>query len=152
MRNELLVGLGIAIGAGMLIGFQSTFISRGGAVVGDIRSGMLTAVTSAVFGVSVLIYLWQQGERQWTWGPNTWAALILAGLLGVMIMTGISFASQRVGITATLAGLFVGQMLISSFVDARGWGGNAEVIPFTLMRLGGLALLGLGIYLLLFRP
>ena len=152
MRNELLVGLGIAIGAGMLIGFQSTFISRSGAVIGNIRSGMLTTVTGAVFAVTVLLFVWQQGERQWTWGISTWVALIIAGVLGAMILAGISFASQRVGITATLAGLFVGQMLISSFVDARGWGGNAEVIPFTLMRFGGLALLGLGIYLLLFRP
>ncbi|MQC27024.1 MAG: hypothetical protein DWG76_06220 [Chloroflexi bacterium] len=151
MRDELLIGLGVAIVAGSMIAFQTTFISRSGAVVGDVRSGMFTAITGAVFASAVLIYLWRGGLGDWHWDGSTWTAMILAGVMGTIIVTGISYASQRVGITATLAGLFLGQMLISSFVDARGLGGSAEVIPFTLTRFMGITLLGFGIYLLLFR-
>jgi len=151
MRNELMIGIGVAVGAGVLIGFQSTFLSRGGAVVGDVRGGLLTTLTGAVFSILALIVIWQRGESQWSWGIDTWLALIIAGVLGAIIMGGISFASQRAGITATLASLFLGQMLISSFADANGWAGSGDVIPFTIERLGGLLLLGSGVYLLLFR-
>ncbi len=151
MRNELLIGIGIAVGAGILIGFQSTFLSRAGAVVGDVRGGLMTTLSGAAFSILVLVIIWQRGESQWTWGMNTWLALIIAGVLGAIILGGISFASQRTGITTTLASLFLGQMLISSFVDANGWGGSGQVIPFTLARFGGLLLLGSGMYLLLFK-
>jgi uncharacterized membrane protein YdcZ (DUF606 family) len=151
MRNELLVGIGVAIGAGILIGIQSTFLSRGGAVVGGVRSGLLTTLTGAVFSIGLLLIIWQRGETEWQWDMSTWLALTIAGVLGAIIMGGISFASLRAGITATLAALFMGQMLISSFVDANGWSGSGEIIPFTMERLGGLLLLGAGVYFLLFR-
>jgi uncharacterized membrane protein YdcZ (DUF606 family) len=151
MRNELLVGIGVAVAAGVLIGVQSTFLSRGGAVVGGVRSGLLTTLTGAVFSIGLLLIIWQRGETQWQWDMSTWLALTIAGVLGAIIMGGISFASQSAGITATLAALFLGQMLISSFVDANGWGGSGQIIPFTVERLSGLLFLGAGVYLLLFR-
>ena len=151
MRNELLVGIAVAIAAGTLIAVQTTFLSRAGAAIGNVRGGLMITLTGAAFSIIVLTMLWLRGETDWRWETSTWVALTIAGVLGAIIMGGFSFASQRAGITAALAALFMGQMLVSSYVDARGWGGSGEVIPFTLARLGGLLLLAAGVYLLLFR-
>ena len=150
MRNEILIGLGVTILAASMIGVQSTYISRSGAVIGDTRSGMMTTVTGSVFAILVLVWLWRQGVGDWSWDGQTWLALIVAGVLGTFILTGISFASQRVGITTTLGTLLLGQMLVSSIVDDRGLAGG-EGVPFTWVRLVGILLLFAGVYLTLNR-
>ena len=151
MRSELLIGTSIAILTGIVVATQTTFISRAGAVIGNTRVSLLVASVGAPVAILALSVIRVQGEVDWHWDRNTWIAIIIAGLLGMIVMAGFSFASQRAGITATLAAVFLGQMLISSLIDAQGWGGSGEIIPFTLVRFGGLILLGAGIYLLLFR-
>jgi transporter family-2 protein len=147
LKNELFIGLLVAVVAGAMIAVQSTFISRSGATIGATRSGMLTTVTGSLFAIGVLALLWRRGGLVWSWDAGTWWALVIAGILGALILTGISFASQRVGITATLATLLLGQMLVASFVDSRGLGGNPEAIPFTLARFAGIVLLAAGVYM-----
>ena len=149
MKSELLIGLGTAVFAGVLIGIQTTFISRGGAAIGDTRSGMLTTALGAVFAILVLAATWRQAGS-FEVGRETWIGLLIAGILGTIILSSMSFASQSLGITTTLATLLLGQMLITVFVDHRGLGGGASV-PITWVRLVGILLLFAGVYLTLWR-
>jgi uncharacterized membrane protein YdcZ (DUF606 family) len=56
---------------------------------------------------------------------------------------------QRVGVTAGLAGVILGQLLVAFVIDLLGWGGTT--VPFELRRVIGLALLGVALYLVLPR-
>ena len=83
--------------------------------------------------------------------PSRAAALIMlviAGALGILIITGVSFSLQKIGIAAGLATLILGQMVISVLADSKGWGGGTPV-PVTMPRIFGLLVLAAGIYLLL---
>lgn len=71
-----------------------------------------------------------------------------AGLLGILIVTGVSFSLQRAGIAAGLATIILGQMLVSIIVDTRGIGG-AVPIPLSFRRITGILLLSVSVYLLL---
>ena len=149
MKNELLIALAIAIFAGILIGIQTTFISRGGAAIGDTRSGMLTTVLGAGFAIPVLAVSWRQSGGLEI-GRATWIGLLVAGILGTIILSSMSFATQSLGITTTLATLLLGQMLVTVFIDHRGLAGG-ESIPVTWVRLAGILLLFAGVYLTLWR-
>ena len=80
--------------------------------------------------------------------PTAWLLLVIAGTLGIMIITGISFSLQRTGIAAGLATVIFGQLLVSLIADARGWGGAAP-IPVTLPRIFGLIIIAAGVVLFL---
>jgi len=150
LKNELLMGFAVALGTGSVIAVQTAFLSRSGANVGAARSGLLTTVTGAVLATAILIFLWRQNPLDWQWTTSTWIALILGGALGTAALVGISFSSQRVGVTAALASILLGQMLVSVIIDSRGLGSTAA-IPLSIERVLGLLLLGGGVYLLLSR-
>lgn len=149
LKNELAIGLGVAIVTGAIIAVQVAFLGRSAASLGAIRSGMLTTLTGALLGTVALIFMLSRGDMSWQWDQSTWIALFVGGVLGSVALIGISYSSQRVGVTAALASVLLGQMLISVIIDARGFG--TLTIPFSIERLIGLVLLAGGVYLLLFR-
>jgi bacterial/archaeal transporter family-2 protein len=149
LKNELAIGLGVAIVTGAIIAVQVAYLGRSAASLGAIRSGMLTTLTGALLGIVALVIMLSRGDMSWQFDRSTWIALFLGGVLGSVALIGISYSSQHVGVTAALATVLLGQMLISVIIDARGFG--TLTIPFSIERLIGLALLGGGVYLLLFR-
>jgi uncharacterized membrane protein YdcZ (DUF606 family) len=80
--------------------------------------------------------------------PHAWLLLVIAGSLGIMVITGVSFSVQRAGVAAGMATIILGQMSVSLVADANGWGG-ADPIPVTLTRILGLVLLAAGVFLLI---
>jgi transporter family-2 protein len=149
LKNELALGLGVAVVTGAIIAVQVAFLGRSAASLGAIRSGMLTTLTGATVGIVALVVMLSRGESNWQWDQGTWVALFLGGILGALALIGISYSSQQIGATAALASVLAGQMLVSVFIDAQGFG--AQTIPFSVERFFGLVLLGGGVYLLLFR-
>jgi uncharacterized membrane protein YdcZ (DUF606 family) len=53
-------------------------------------------------------------------------------------------------VTAGVAAIILGQLLVSVIVDTIGWGG-AEPIPLSLRHIVGLAIMAIAVYLLLPR-
>jgi transporter family-2 protein len=76
--------------------------------------------------------------------------LLVAGLLGIGIVMGVAFSLSKVGVTAGIAALIMGQLLVSIIVDTSGWGG-VEPIPLSPSRIVGLFVMGLAVYLLVPR-
>lgn len=74
--------------------------------------------------------------------------LVIAGTLGIMIITGISFSLQRTGVAAGFATIILGQMTVSLIADAHGWGG-ADPVPVTIPRIIGLVIIAAGVFLIL---
>jgi uncharacterized membrane protein YdcZ (DUF606 family) len=149
MRLSIITGAVIALLTGVAIAVQSTISSRVGGQIGDIRTGIFTNLMGGIIaGGLMLVWLLKDGPAEWKLPPTLIGLTAFSGLLGVLIITGISFSLQRAGIAAGLAGVIFGQLILSTLIDSLGFGG-VEPIPFTIVRGAGLLATGIGVYLLL---
>jgi bacterial/archaeal transporter family-2 protein len=147
--KTILIGLSTALLTGLAIGVQATLTSRAGAIIGSVRTGLLTNLLGgSIAGIIILIMIFISGVGNWKIPSTALIMMSSAGLLGVMIITGVSFSLQRVGVTAGIAIIILGQMILSVIIDTKGIGG-IEPITLSFSRVAGLLLLGVSIYLLL---
>lgn len=151
MKNAILVGTLIAIMTGVLIATQATFSSRGGNIIGPIRTGILTNLGSGLFALLFILVtiIWRTVEWRNLPQATTWT-LLFSGGLGILIVIGVSFSLRYTGVTAGTAAIILGQLLISTIVDATGLSGQ-EPIPINWQRIAGLLVMGLAIFLLVPR-
>lgn len=149
MKLSILIGALVALLTGIAIAVQSTMTSRVGSLIGDFRTGILTNTMGGIAaGSLMLIWLLREGPETWKVPPIALGITAISGILGVLIITGISFSLQRAGIAAGLASVILGQLALSMVIDTVGLGG-AEPIPLTTARILGLGITGVGVYLLL---
>jgi transporter family-2 protein len=151
LSTKILLGAFGALATGLAIGVQSTITSRAGSMIGDIRTGLLTNFLGGIIaGGLVGLVIVREGSQSWNIPRSALGLVAISGLLGIFIITGISFSLQRAGVAAGLATVILGQMVVSIIVDSFGIGG-AESIPLTAQRVSGIFVLGLAVYLLLPR-
>jgi transporter family-2 protein len=151
MRLSIYIGAAVALLTGIAIAVQSTFTSRVGSILGDVRTGILTNTMGGVIAASLmLVWLVREGPQVWKVPPLVIGLTIISGILGVLIVTGISFSLQRAGVAAGLASVILGQLLLSTIIDTVGWGG-VDPIPLSASRIIGLLITGAGVYLMLPR-
>ena len=149
MSAYLIFGIIGALLTGLTIGTQATLSSRIGTLIGTLRTGVLmNFVGGGVAGVIFLILVLINGKTYAKAPAHAWLLLVIAGTLGIMVITGVSFSTQRAGVAAGMAAIILGQMVVSLIADSRGWGGAAP-IPVTLPRIIGLLLLAGGVFLLI---
>lgn len=149
MKLSILIGALVALLTGIAIAVQSTMTSRVGSLIGDFRTGILTnSMGGIAAGSLMLIWLLREGPETWKVPPIALGITAISGILGILIITGISFSLQRAGIAAGLASVILGQLALSTIIDTVGLGG-AEPIPLTTARILGLGITGVGVYLLL---
>ncbi len=149
MKLSILTGALVALLTGIAIAAQSTLTSRVGSLIGDIRTGILTNTMGGIAaGSLVLLWLLREGPETWKVPPVAVGITAISGILGILIITGISFSLQRAGVAAGLASVILGQLVLSTIIDSIGLGG-VDPIPLTAARILGLALTGVGVYLLL---
>lgn len=151
MKNALLIGTLTALITGVLIATQATLSSRGGNIIGPIRTGILTNLGSGLFALIFILVtiIWRTLEWRNLPQPTVWM-LLFSGGLGILIVIGVSYSLRYTGVTAGTAAIILGQLLISTIVDANGFSGQAP-IPLTWQRVAGLMVMGLAIFLLLPR-
>ena len=151
MKITILVGAIGALFTGVAIGVQSTLASRAGSMIGDVRTGLFTNFFGGMLaGAIILIFFLRQGQQTWDMPGRAILFVAVSGLLGILIITGVSFSLQRAGVAAGLATLILGQLIVSTVVDTFGIGG-VEAIPLSFQRILGLLVIGLGVYLILPR-
>ncbi len=98
MRLSIITGALVALLTGIAIAMQSTMTSRVGSIIGDIRTGILTnTMGGIVAGSLMLFWLLREGPEVWKVPPVVIGLTTLSGLLGVLIVTGISFFLEKVG-------------------------------------------------------
>jgi bacterial/archaeal transporter family-2 protein len=136
----------LALVTGALIAIQSSWNGIAGKQLGAINTGLLSLAAGGF--VAIIILLVKRGVASDALRSSGWY-VVGAGVLGIIILASISFVVQRVGVTAGLAGVILGQLLVAFVIDLLGWGGTT--VPFELRRVIGLALLGVALYLVLPR-
>jgi len=151
MKSVIAIGAIAALFIGVAIGVQSTISSRLGALIGPIRTGLFTNLVGGALAALILLGVaLVQGSAWWQLSRPSLVFLLVAGALGVLIISGVSFSFQRVGVAAGVAAVILGQMLVSVIVDSLGWGGTAP-IALSLRRIVGLGVLAIAVLLLLPR-
>ncbi len=151
MKATILAGIIGAVVTGLAIGTQSTLSSRLGSLVGALRTTVMTNLTGGVVGLTLLLALLALRGAAWWQVPGTAVTYaLISGTLGVFIILGVSFSLSATGVTAGIAALIFGQMIISTIADTTGWGG-VKPIPLSLSRVAGLVLLLVAVMLLLPR-
>jgi len=151
MKNAILIGTLTAILTGILIATQATFSSRGGNIIGPLRTGILTNLGSGLFALIFMLVTIVWRTLEWRTMPQaTVWTLLFSGGLGILIVIGVSFSLRYTGVTAGTAAIILGQLLISTIVDATGLSGQIP-IPITWQRVAGLVVMGLAVFLLVPR-
>jgi transporter family-2 protein len=135
--------------AGLAGSVQVAIMSRLGGRIGVIEALAFATLLTAVLSVGVLLVARQSlagyadGMRAPIW---MWAA----GVMGLIVILSITFATPRIGATATIGILIAGQLAMGTVIDRYGLFG-LERIAIGWPRVLGIALLALGAALSLKR-
>lgn len=84
------------------------------------------------------------GEAERIWPTNI--AYYTAGLLFVLYIGSITYASPRIGLGNAIFLVLVGQLISAAIIDHFGWFGTTQS-PITERRFIGLSIMAAGIYL-----
>ena len=151
MKNVILIGGLGAFATGIAITLQAYLSGRAGHLFGPIKTGLWTNFFGgALAGLIILAIRFLDKDTSSTLTQNAFIPIIISGALGIIIITGIAFSINLAGVTAVVAAIFLGQMVLSTIVDTMGWGG-VEVIPLDSRRIIGLIIMGISVVLLLPR-
>jgi len=145
-RMSPLVLFGLAVLAGSLITIQSVLNSALGEKTGHLGSVLILTFVSIV-GLLALIHLFPgTADLRRLPGLSQWY-LYVGGLLGIAILAAPIFLIPKIGATATLTGLVIGQLLLAILIDHFGVF-NVQRVEIDLTRMFGVILVALGAYLI----
>ena len=118
------------------------------------RIGVLEALTFStgvqlVFAVALLLAA-RGGIGGMGHLGRTPAWMWIGGLMGLTVVTAITFAQPRIGATATIGILIAGQLVMGAVIDRYGLFG-VDRIAISTPRAAGIVLLGIGAGLSLVR-
>ncbi len=149
MKPMIIIGALAALGTGITIGTQSAISGRVGTMIGPMRTGLISNIFSGVSaGLITLLLVLIQGRGEWRVPNAVLTLLAISGTIGILVVTGSAFAVPRIGVSASMATIILGQLVISTLVDTKGWGG-LEAIPLDARRIIGLLVMGVAVFLLL---
>ena len=110
---------------------------------------MSSTVVQLVFAVALLLAA-RGGIGGLRHVGDTPAWMWLGGLMGLTVVTAITFAQPRIGATATIGILIAGQLVMGAVIDRYGLFG-VDRIAISTPRAAGIVLLGIGAGLSLVR-
>lgn len=135
--------------AGLAGSIQAAVMGRFGSRIGIFEALAFSSAVQAVLTAVVLVALRQSasGYSEATKQPP-W--LWLGGVMGAFIVLTVTFATPRIGTTATIGLLIAGQFAMSLVIDRYGLFGFAQ-IAVSWPRALGVVLLTVGAALSLYR-
>ena len=136
--------LGIAVGTA--ISLQATVNAVLTRAVGLAPTVFLVHVTGAV-ALVVPLWLFRHQSHWGAWHTVPWYAY-MGGILGVCIVTGVTYLVGKVGVTASLTLVITTQLIVAMLIDHLGLFG-AEMRPVGALKIVGVVLLIVGTRLVL---
>ena len=143
MQLVFLMGVGIITGA--IVALQNVINSSLGRYAGSLGAVFIVAVSGAVFILAVILLLPKSADLRHLPGASQWY-LYLGGILGIFIIATPVYLVPRIGATATVTSVVIGQLLMAVVADQLGLFGNPK-IAVTIPRLIGVVFLASGAYL-----
>ena len=141
--ENLLILLGIAVVTGVAVTLQSNFMGVMTHLMGARESVFITYGSGGLL-ISLLLLASGGGNlAAWRTVPTY---TFTAGILGLIIVGALGYATARYGLVVTFAVVLVAQYGSAALIDHFGWLG-ATVRPVDGVRLLGIALLLIGAWL-----
>ncbi len=141
----LLVSLILSLSAGFAAGLQgplTTIVSQRLGIWEAVLIAHIGGIIAAVF----MVLVFSRGDiGQWRSVP--WYAL-LCGVLGLVVLGGITFSIPRIGAAGATTLLIVGQLLLALILDHFGWLG-VDIRSLNPSRILGLITLVVGTWLIM---
>jgi bacterial/archaeal transporter family-2 protein len=141
----ILLSLILSLAAGIAAGLQgplTTIVSQ--------RLGIWEAILIAHIGglsAAILMVMFFSTGNINQWRSVPWYAL-LCGVLGLVVLGGITFSIPRIGAAGATTLLIVGQLLLALILDHFGWLG-IDIRSLNPSRILGLITLVLGTWLIM---
>lgn len=150
MQESTGPALVIALLSGLAIGTQSSLNSAAGKITGATLTGLLVNFLGGIAaGLLLAAVYFRQGSAIFSSiQASTMGVIVMSGLLGVGIITGIAYALPQIGVAAGLAAIIAGQMVVALVVDTLGLTGG-QPIPLNWSRVVGIVLLAFGTWAIL---
>ena len=143
MQLALLMGVGVITGS--LIALQNVVNSSLGRFAGNLGAVFIVAVSGVVIILAAILLVPGSADFTHLPGPGHWY-LYLGGILGILIITTPVYLVPRIGATATVTSVVIGQLLMAVIADQLGLFGNPK-IAVSIPRLIGVVFLASGAYL-----
>lgn len=135
--------------AGLAGSVQVAVMGRFGGRVGVLEALSFSSAVQLVFAVALLLVA-RGGVGGLSHLGRTPAWMWIGGLMGLTVVTAITFAQPRIGATATIGILIAGQLVMGAVIDRYGLFG-VDRIAISTPRAAGIVLLGIGAGLSLVR-
>ena len=142
--TAVILALLVGLVGGMAVCLQGPLASLMSQRIGALEAAFVIHLGGTVVAGALLVAMAGGGLGNWRSVP--WYAL-WAGVLGLVLITGITFTIPRIGVTATSAAIICGQLLLGSALDHFGVF-EMHVRPFDPTRALGLVVLGFGVWLI----
>jgi len=142
MESLLLIVL-VGLAGGIAVGLQGPLASIMTQRMGPLESSFIVHAGGMLVSLVPLLVI--GGGRIGQWRTAPWYALC-AGVLGLVVLSAVSFTIPRIGVAAAIVSIVAGQILLSAVLDHFGWLG-ASVRPLDGPRLLGLTVVMLGVWL-----
>lgn len=142
MSSGATLVIGVAVVAAATTVIQSQMLGVLEQRIGAFGAALMALVIGGAVGIVLLVGLRPDLGR---WREAPWWAW-LAGVLGFVVVLGISYAVPRIGITPTLSIVIATQLVVGVLLEQTGWL-EATAQPLDLLRVIGLVLLGTGAFL-----
>ncbi len=143
------LAVALATIAGLAGSVQVAVMGRFGGRVGVFEALSFSTAVQLVFSL-VLLLVVRTGFGGLHHVFRTPAWMWIGGLMGLTVVTAITFAQPRVGATTTIGILIAGQLVMGAVIDRFGLFG-VQQIGISAPRAIGIALLGIGAALSLVR-
>jgi uncharacterized membrane protein YdcZ (DUF606 family) len=121
MKNEIIIGGLTAIVTGAFISMQALLSGRAGQIIGPINTGFWTNfLGGSIAGLLILSIGAFRGFETVKITATALPLVAIAGMLGIMIIMGVSFSTARAGVAAGLSAIMFGQLVFGTLADTFG--------------------------------
>jgi transporter family-2 protein len=143
------LAVALAVLAGLAGSVQVAVMGRFGGRIGVFEALSFSTAVQLLFSLLLLLAV-RGGIGGLHHVFRTPAWMWIGGLMGLTVVTAITFAQPRIGATATIGILIAGQILMGAIIDRYGLFG-VDQIAISPVRTLGIVLLGIGAALSLVR-
>lgn len=149
--NLEVLNMVLGIVAGICICLEGSFNSLLGRHVGVLKAA-LAPFSIGLISIIIIIILFDKGKgiKITPWMEAPWYSF-LGGVMAAIFVGIIILIVPKVGITATLTSVIVGQLMMSLFIESMGWFA-LERIPVSVPRVVGVLFLLAGMRLIFIKP
>lgn len=133
----------VAFAAGVAIAFQTPLASLMSERIGSLESAFVIHLGGALGAAIPLLMI--GGGQLGDWRSVPWYALG-AGVLGIVLIVGVSYTIPRIGVAATIAAFVSAQLIVGAVLDHFGVLG-VDVRALDPQRMLGIGVIVLGVWL-----